>query len=301
MECLRRSPWLLLLALVALGRPVRAGAASEAPASPSTPSSATSSSTATRASTDSARELEAARAELAALATRIEALKREVAAGHAGRGELQPLLARSQELAARIEQLQPPRGVPAVAPAGPDAQELHERADALRDRADRIDRGLQQLEARIGELRRRARLEQSLQTVGGAGDVLADSAPRAAPSSRATAAAGTSGSVGTSAPSTSDSQGGATSGGSALPPASTTPPSTAPPPTPSVAPSPAADAAARALSVPPPREGDALAPRPDDSLQDLLRKRARLQAEVGTLRSQADALDADAVRTENVR
>jgi hypothetical protein len=257
-------------------------------------------------------ELEAARAELASLAVRIEALKKEVAAGRAGRTQLQPLLARAQELAALIERLQPSQGVPALAPVGPDGQELHERADALRDRADRLDQTRSKLDVRIGELRRRARLEQSLQSVGGASDVLADSAPRAVPSSRAGGASAASAS-----PSASGSTGatGATSAGnttsSSLP--STPPPSTntAPPPssgqptTPSASapagPSPSADAAARALSVPPGPETDPLQPASDDSLQELLRKRARLHGEVSTLRSQADALDAEATRTENVR
>jgi hypothetical protein len=78
-------------------------------------------------------------AELAALASRIEALKREVAAGRSTGAELEPLLARAQELAALLEQRERAGGgAPGRRALRPDPQDLREHADALRDRADRL-------------------------------------------------------------------------------------------------------------------------------------------------------------------
>lgn len=92
------------------------------------------------------------RAELDAVATRIEQLKaRHVAGEDVGR-ELLRLLVRAQELAAQIDQQEgrAPLPPPALAPAG----ELRERADALHDEADRIAAALAQLDARIAHAHR---------------------------------------------------------------------------------------------------------------------------------------------------
>lgn len=86
-----------------------------------------------------------ARAELDAVATRIEQLKaRHMAGQNVGR-ELVALLVRAQELAAEIERREARAPLPAPAPAS----ELRERADALHDEADRIAAALGVLDARI--------------------------------------------------------------------------------------------------------------------------------------------------------
>lgn len=121
-----------------------------------------------------------AAAELARIAPRIEELKRQAAAGRPAGPELERLLARAQELAALLERLD--RGAPAAAPIapGPDAQELRERADALRDRADHLAAELALTERRIAEARRQAELAERLEAVSGSGDLFGDSAPRRA-------------------------------------------------------------------------------------------------------------------------
>lgn len=93
-----------------------------------------------------------ARAELDAVATRIEQLKARHAAGEDVGRELLRLLVRAQELAVQIdsEEGRAPLPPPAIAPAG----ELRERADALHDEADRIAGALVQLEARIAHAHR---------------------------------------------------------------------------------------------------------------------------------------------------
>lgn len=93
-----------------------------------------------------------ARAELDAVATRIEQLKARHAAGEDVGRELLRLLVRAQELAVQIDQEEgrAPLPPPALAPAS----ELRERADALHDEADRIAAALVQLEARIAHAHR---------------------------------------------------------------------------------------------------------------------------------------------------
>jgi hypothetical protein len=93
------------------------------------------------------------RAELDALAVRIESLKsRRLAGGEAGR-ELDRLLVRAQELAAQLERAEAPRAQAAAAPA---ADELRERADALHDDADRLAAVVAALDVRISDARRAA-------------------------------------------------------------------------------------------------------------------------------------------------
>lgn len=86
-----------------------------------------------------------ARAELNAIAARIEQLKvRHMAGEDVGR-ELVALLVRAQDLAGEIERREARAPVPAPAPAS----ELRERADALHDEADRIAAALTAVEGRI--------------------------------------------------------------------------------------------------------------------------------------------------------
>jgi hypothetical protein len=114
-----------------------------------------------------------AEAELAALAARIEALKREAAGGRDAGAELERLLRRAQELAARLERERP--GSRVAGDAGPDAQELRERADALRDAADRLAARVAEIDRLLEASRRQRELAGRLEAVGGAGDLLADS------------------------------------------------------------------------------------------------------------------------------
>ena len=91
-----------------------------------------------------------ARAELNAVATRIEQLKaRHLAGENVGR-ELVAQLVRAQELVAEIEQREARAPTPAPAPA----RELRERADALADEADRIAAAVRSLDARIVQAHR---------------------------------------------------------------------------------------------------------------------------------------------------
>lgn len=91
-----------------------------------------------------------ARAELNAVATRIEQLKvRHMAGEDVGR-ELVALLVRAQELAAEIDRREARAPQPPPAPAS----ELRERADALHDEADRIAAALAVVEGRIVEAHR---------------------------------------------------------------------------------------------------------------------------------------------------
>jgi hypothetical protein len=147
-----------------------------------------------------------AEAELAALAARIEALKREAAGGREAGAELERLLRRAQELAARLER-EGPRPSEA-ADAGPDAQELRERADALRDAADRLAARVAEIDRLLEASRRQRELAWRLEAVGAAGDLLAESRAgrtRAAPSAAVSgngpaASAGGSGSAVAGAP-----------------------------------------------------------------------------------------------------
>jgi hypothetical protein len=102
-----------------------------------------------------APERDAARAELEAVAVRIEQLKARHAAGEAGLiPELQPLLVRAQELALTLDRIDhpgAPAGHPPLRNAAPTAEELHERADAARDEVDRIRSALEEVEAHLAE------------------------------------------------------------------------------------------------------------------------------------------------------
>jgi hypothetical protein len=96
--------------------------------------------------------LDAARAELSALAGRIETLKQRNLAGEQNGRELERCLVRAQELAAEIERRA--AAEPAPAPAAPSPEELRERADALHDEADRVAAAVNELDVRIDAARR---------------------------------------------------------------------------------------------------------------------------------------------------
>jgi len=92
--------------------------------------------------------------ELDAVAVRIEELKARRLAGEAVEGELEPLLVRSQELAAELEQEQPDRPAPAASmtippPVRDRLDELRGRASFLRREADRLTGDLSALEIQI--------------------------------------------------------------------------------------------------------------------------------------------------------
>ncbi len=217
----------------------------------------------------------AASAELAELAIRIEKLKREAAAGRPARAELERLLRRAQELAASLDRTGRGAGpAPALRPAGPDPQELRERADALRDRADRMAAALAEVDRRLAEARRQAELERRLEAVGDPGDLFAESSPR-----RTWAG--------------SPAVDRAPPGGPATP--SSTPPSASGPTASPTVPQPLP------AQVVAPASGDASAPGPDDSVEVLRRKRAGLSAELDTLRTQARALEAEAEVLDKAR
>lgn len=91
-----------------------------------------------------------ARAELNAVATRIEQLKARHLAGESVGRELVAELVRAQELVAEIERREARAPMPAPAPAS----ELREHADALHDEADRIAAALAGLEVRIVQAHR---------------------------------------------------------------------------------------------------------------------------------------------------
>lgn len=95
-----------------------------------------------------------ARRELDAVANRIEALKARRMAGADVEAELGRLLVRSQELADQLERARPQPAPPPSAP--PTVDELRERADALRDEADRVARALASLDERIADALRSA-------------------------------------------------------------------------------------------------------------------------------------------------
>ncbi len=102
-------------------------------------------------------QLDGTRAELDAIAVRIERLKQRQLGGENVRRELEHLLVRAQELASRIEaSLQLDQPLP-NAPV-PSADDLRERADAARDEADRLAVAMHLTDARIATLRRDARL-----------------------------------------------------------------------------------------------------------------------------------------------
>lgn len=97
-------------------------------------------------------EVQAAHAELDAVATRIEQLKAQHATGADVGRELHRLLVRAQELSHVIERASAGSPHPLVLAPSPD--ELRERADAARDEADRIVLAIAGVDQRIGELRR---------------------------------------------------------------------------------------------------------------------------------------------------
>jgi len=102
------------------------------------------------------------RAELDAVAARIERLKARRLAGEHVEGKLEDLLVRARELAAALEKGEKSAAAPA---AGPSPDELRERADALRDEADRAETAAHELDARIEEAKRSARLEAGLESL----------------------------------------------------------------------------------------------------------------------------------------
>ncbi len=107
-----------------------------------------------------------ARVELDAVAAQIERLKARHLAGQDVASELEGLLVKARELAAEIERGAPPvKPPPPAAAAGPSPEELRERADALRDEADRGAAAAKELEAQIEEARRAARLEAGLESL----------------------------------------------------------------------------------------------------------------------------------------
>jgi hypothetical protein len=99
-------------------------------------------------------EVQAAHAELEAVATRIEQLKARHAAGDDVGPELHRLLVRAQELSHVIERASVREPRPLV--LAPSPEELRERADAGRDEADRLAALISALDARIAGMRRAA-------------------------------------------------------------------------------------------------------------------------------------------------
>jgi hypothetical protein len=99
-------------------------------------------------------EVQAAHAELDAVATRIEQLKARHAAGDDVGPELHRLLVRAQELSYVIERASTREPGPLV--LAPSPEELRERADAGRDEADRLAAVIAALDARIAGIRRAA-------------------------------------------------------------------------------------------------------------------------------------------------
>ena len=97
-----------------------------------------------------------ARKELDTCAERIEELKAQGRAGELERRELERLLRRAQELAAELERTR--QAIPA-GPTAPSPEELRERADAMRDEADRVAAEIAELDVKLGDARRLLRAE----------------------------------------------------------------------------------------------------------------------------------------------
>jgi DNA repair exonuclease SbcCD ATPase subunit len=97
-----------------------------------------------------------ARQELDTCAERIEELKALRRAGELERRELERLLVRAQELAAELERSR--QAIPA-GPTAPSPEELRERADAMRDEADRLGAAIAELDVKLGDARRLVRAE----------------------------------------------------------------------------------------------------------------------------------------------
>jgi NTP pyrophosphatase (non-canonical NTP hydrolase) len=125
------------------------------------------------------------RAELDKVASRIERLKGRQLAGEDVAPELERLLAEAQELAQRIERERARRGAAPPPPAAPGLppEELKERADALRDEADRIAMQLRELDARIDAVRRERRVEAGLESLAQERSLFGDPGPSRAPTS----------------------------------------------------------------------------------------------------------------------
>jgi len=235
----------------------------------------------------------AAHAELDALAPRIEALKREVAAGRASERELTPLLARAQELADLLAGPAGERSAPAPRLAiPPDAEELRERADALRDQADRVERALSEVERQLASARRQAHLAERLRQVGGTGDLFAASEPRRALTGPSAASSGGAQPTSSTPPSTTQGPGGAASPTPGGPSTSIAPPPNAP----GTASSPSMVVVGPSLPELAPRAGDGRG-----SVPELQRRRSELAASLAALRARADALDSEARAAETAR
>jgi hypothetical protein len=116
----------------------------------------------------------AVRAALDVVAARIAVLKARRLAGADVADELEPLLVRAQRLAAEIERLEAP-GAPRPPPAaGPSPEELHERADALRDDADRAAAALVDVDREVEDARRAAAVEAGLASLESESDLFGD-------------------------------------------------------------------------------------------------------------------------------
>lgn len=129
--------------------------------------------------------LDPVRAELDKVASRIERLKGRQLAGEDVAPELERLLAEAQELAQRIERERARRGAAPPPPAAPGLppEELKERADALRDEADRIAMQLRELDARIDAVRRERRVEAGLESLAQERSLFGDPGPSRASTS----------------------------------------------------------------------------------------------------------------------
>ena len=204
----------------------------------------------------------AARAELDGVAAQIAVLKARRLAGDDVSAELDPLLVRAQALAAEIERLQAPGGTPPPA-AGPTPEELHERADALRDDADRASAAMIDVDRQVEEARRAASLEAGLASLASESDLFGDSRLARLPQRSGSALnAETSASVGP--------------GGSA-PPSSTG----------------AGGTGGRAAALAPGAGHGGAPPDPASRLRILRALRQELEARIASLRAEADRLEAE--------
>lgn len=270
-----------------------------------------------------AEELERRRAEERARAAQAEqarsglfdALSQEIAARE-GKARDPQALAQLQQLQAERAHVAPSAGgavqSPTFAKPSDDPKELRERADALRDQADKLSRQEGALQQRIQAARDQAQLDRQLRRLAG-DDALFDESDRRvrvtrteAPSGSASASrtlgssptAGTPTSASDTATNSASSPGGATTGGGAM----------GAPSTPSVGtggPSPSVSASAQEVGSSVTRSGELV--RPDDlgraassgddgeeSLSALLSAQKKLQQERARLESQAKALEAQA-------
>ena len=244
----------------------------------------------------------AAAAELATLARRIEALKRRAARGRSAGVELERLLSRAQELAALLERLDAEKRPGHPAATTPDPRELRERADALRDRADRLAASLSEIDGRLAEAGRRRELEERLEQLSGPGDLFVESATRGGAAGRAASSSitGDAGGqptqtsapapTGAGAPTTtvgSTPSGGA--GGSATV-GSTTPASASGSTTAAAA----AQGSSGTLLVPEPARAGGHEPEALATVAGMRRRRDEIAQQLAALRAEADALELQA-------